>query len=71
MEIKPKQITWDKIPKDWWVQPKYDGECCKLIIHDGVVDLQRFGDKDKDGDKELELTQKILKRYEEFQEQLP
>ena len=25
----------------------------------------------KDGDKELELTQKILMRYEEFQELLP
>ena len=47
MEIKPKQITWDKIPKGWYVQPKYDGECCKLIIHHGFATLQRFG---KDGE---------------------
>ena len=46
MEIKPKQITWDKIPKDWLVQPKYDGECCKLIINNGTVVFQRFA---KDG----------------------
>ena len=60
MEIKPKQITWDKIPKDWWVQPKYDGECCKLIIHDGVVDLQRFGDKDKEGRIKTEFYPEII-----------
>ena len=47
MEIKPKQITWDKIPNGWYVQPKYDGECCKLIIHHGFATLQRFG---KDGE---------------------
>jgi len=47
MEIKPKQITWDKIPKHWYVQPKYDGECCRLIIHHGFATLQRFG---KDGE---------------------
>ena len=35
MEIKPTQITWDQIPKDWMVQPKYDGECNKLIWKDG------------------------------------
>jgi len=60
MEIKPKQITWDKIPKDWWVQPKYDGECCKLIIKDGTVILQRFGDKDKDGRIKTEFYPEII-----------
>ena len=60
MEIKPKQITWDQIPdpiefsengshiiQGWMVQPKYDGECCRLIIHHGFATLQRFG---KDGE---------------------
>ena len=42
MEIKPKQITWDQIPEGWMVQPKYDGECNKLIIKDGKASLQRF-----------------------------
>ena len=60
MEIKPKQITWDKIPKDWWVQPKYDGECCKLIIKDGTVILQRFGDKDKAGRIKTEFYPEII-----------
>ena len=60
MEIKPKQITWDKIPKDWWVQPKYDGECCKLIIKDGTVILQRFGDKDKEGRIKTEFYPEII-----------
>ena len=41
MEIKPKQITWAEIPKDWMVQPKYDGECNKLIIKNGKANLQR------------------------------
>ena len=60
MEIKPKQITWDKIPKDWYVQPKYDGECCKLIIKDGTVILQRFGDKDKEGRIKTEFYPEII-----------
>jgi ATP-dependent DNA ligase len=47
MEIKPTQITWDQIPKDWMVQPKYDGECNKLIIKDGTVNLQRFEGRSK------------------------
>ena len=42
MEIKPKQIIWDQIPEGWMVQPKYDGECNKLIIKDGKASLQRF-----------------------------
>ena len=60
MEIKPKQITWDKIPKGWYVQPKYDGECCKLIIKDGTVILQRFGDKDKEGRIKTEFYPEII-----------
>ena len=60
MEIKPKQITWDKIPKHWYVQPKYDGECCKLIIKDGTVILQRFGDKDKEGRIKTEFYPEII-----------
>ena len=47
MEIKPTQITWDQIPKDWMVQPKYDGECNKLIIKDGTANLQRFEGRSK------------------------
>ena len=54
MEIKPTQIKWDQIPKDWMVQPKYDGECNKLIIkklhwtkNDGVASLQRFEGRNK------------------------
>ena len=47
MEIKPKQITWAEIPKDWLVQPKYDGECNKLIIKDGKANLQRFEGRNK------------------------
>ena len=60
MEIKPKQITWDKIPKGWYVQPKYDGECCKLIIKDGIVTLQRIGDKDKEGRIKTEFYPEII-----------
>ena len=53
MEIKPKQITWAEIPKGWMVQPKYDGECNKLIIdrtHNQeavAVNLQRFEGRSK------------------------
>tara|TARA_B100000929_G_scaffold217743_1_gene174408 strand:- start:1766 stop:2692 length:927 start_codon:yes stop_codon:yes gene_type:complete len=47
MEIKPKQITWDQIPEGWMVQPKYDGECNKLIIKDGQANLQRFEGRSK------------------------
>ena len=47
MEIKPTQITWDQIPEGWMVQPKYDGECNKLIIKDGVANLQRFEGRSK------------------------
>ena len=47
MEIKPKQITWDQIPEGWMVQPKYDGECNKLIIKDGKASLQRFEGRSK------------------------
>ena len=47
MEIKPKQITWEQIPEGWMVQPKYDGECNKLIIKDGTVNLQRFEGRSK------------------------
>ena len=47
MEIKPKQITWAEIPKDWMVQPKYDGECNKLIIKNGKANLQRFEGRNK------------------------
>ena len=47
MEIKPKQIIWDQIPEGWMVQPKYDGECNKLIIKDGQVNLQRFEGRSK------------------------
>ena len=47
MEIKPTQITWDQIPEGWMVQPKYDGECNKLIIKDGTVNLQRFEGRSK------------------------
>ena len=47
MEIKPTQITWNQIPKDCMVQPKYDGECNKLIIKDGTANLQRFEGRSK------------------------
>ena len=47
MEIKPKQITWAEIPKGWMVQPKYDGECNKLIIKNGQANLQRFEGRNK------------------------
>ena len=47
MEIKPKQIAWDQIPEGWMVQPKYDGECNKLIIKDGQANLQRFEGRSK------------------------
>ena len=47
MEIKPKQITWAEIPKGWMVQPKYDGECNKLIIKNGKANLQRFEGRNK------------------------
>ena len=53
MEIKPKQITWAEIPKGWMVQPKYDGECNKIIIdrtHNQeavAVNLQRFEGRNK------------------------
>ena len=47
MEIKPKQITWDQIPKGWIVEPKYDGECNKLIIKNGKARLERFEGRDK------------------------
>ena len=47
MEIKPKQITWDQIPKGWYVQPKYDGECNKLIIKNGKARLVRFEGREK------------------------
>ena len=47
MEIKPKQITWDQIPEGWMVQPKYDGECNKLIIKNGQANLQRFEGRNK------------------------
>jgi len=47
MEIKPKQITWDQIPKGWIVEPKYDGECNKLILKDGKARLERFEGRDK------------------------
>jgi len=47
MEIKPTQITWNQIPKDCMVQPKYDGECNKLIIKDGQANLQRFEGRSK------------------------
>ena len=47
MEIKPKQIKWDQIPEGWMVQPKYDGECNKLIIKDGTANLQRFEGRSK------------------------
>ena len=66
MEIKPKQITWDKIPKDWWVQPKYDGECCKLIIKDGTVVLQRFDKDGKAGRIKTEFYPEIVKDVQEL-----
>ena len=47
MEIKPKQITWDQIPKGWIVEPKYDGECNKLIIKNGKARLVRFEGREK------------------------
>jgi len=47
LEIKPKQIAWDQIPEGWMVQPKYDGECNKLIIKDGQANLQRFEGRSK------------------------
>ena len=53
MEIKPTQIKWDQIPEGWMVQPKYDGECNKLIIdrtHNQeavAVNLQRFEGRSK------------------------
>ena len=53
MEIKPTQIAWDQIPEGWMVQPKYDGECNKLIIdrtHNQeavAVNLQRFEGRSK------------------------
>ena len=47
MEIKPKQIAWNEIPKDWLVQAKYDGECNKLIIKNGQANLQRFEGRNK------------------------
>ena len=47
MEIKPKQIAWNEIPEGWMVQPKYDGECNKLIIKDGQANLQRFEGRSK------------------------
>ena len=47
MEIKPKQETWDQIPKGWYVQPKYDGECNKLIIKNGKARLVRFEGREK------------------------
>jgi len=47
MEIKPKQVTWDQIPKGWYVQPKYDGECNKLIIKNGKARLVRFEGREK------------------------
>ena len=47
MEIKPKQVTWDQIPKRWYVQPKYDGECNKLIIKNGKARLVRFEGREK------------------------
>ena len=47
MEIKPTQITWNQIPKDCMVQPKYDGECNKLIIKNGKANLQRFEGRNK------------------------
>ena len=47
MEIKPTQIKWDQIPEGWMVQPKYDGECCKLIIKNGKASLQRFEGRSK------------------------
>ena len=47
MEIKPKQITWDQVPEGWMVQPKYDGECNKLIIKNGKANLQRFEGRSK------------------------
>ena len=47
MEIKPKQVTWDQFPKGWYVQPKYDGECNKLIIKNGKARLVRFEGREK------------------------
>ena len=47
MEIKPKQITWDQIPKGWIVEPKYDGECNKLIVKNNKARLERFEGRDK------------------------
>jgi bifunctional non-homologous end joining protein LigD len=47
MEIKPKQVTWDQITKGWYVQPKYDGECNKLIIKNGKARLVRFEGREK------------------------
>lgn len=47
MEIKPKQVTWDQIPKGWIVEPKYDGECNKLILKDGKARLVRFEGREK------------------------
>lgn len=47
MEIKPTQIIWEQIPEGWMVQPKYDGECNKLIIKNGKASLQRFEGRNK------------------------
>ena len=47
MEIKPKQIACDQIPEGWMVQPKYDGECDKLIISTYGIVLQRFEGRSK------------------------
>ena len=71
MEIKPTQITWDQIPKDWMVQPKYDGECNKLIIShlgyradwgdmNGQVWLERFGENGKKGKDKTEFYPEII-----------
>ena len=67
MEIKPTQITWDQIPEGWMVQPKYDGECNKLIIkklhwtkNDGVARLERFGENGKKGKDKTEFYPEII-----------
>ena len=60
MEIKPKQIKWDQIPEGWMVQPKYDGECNKLIIKDGQARLERFGENGKKGKDKTEFYPEII-----------
>ena len=79
MEIKPKQIAWNEIPKDWLVQPKYDGECNKLIWKDarhelntfqtaqvGKARLQRFGKDGKKGKDKTDFYPEIIEYAEGY-----